>query len=260
MTQTIDATADEPNARVFLDLVWTTPSAPTTATIRRVHMTAGIVPKVRNAEPADLVAGLWSFYDYEAPLDEQFFYVVTDESQPAVIITSAVVSLASGGRTWLKHVSKPSLNTVVQVESAPDLSRPIPQGVFDVIGRSQPIVVSLPRKSSRGTLNLVSNTETERRGLWQLLQDGSPLLLLTPVGYGLGHQYISISDVEEKRVVGVGHEPTRRWELEFTVVGRPSGLILESGVTWQTVLDDYDTWLDIVITEADWQDVLEGSG
>lgn len=230
------------------------------ATIRRVNVTQGSVSTVRNAEPATLVAGGWVGADYEAPTDDTFYYYASSTDAPGFILATQSMILPSNGVTWLKHPGRPSLNTTVRVGVAPNVTRPVSQGVFEVLGRQMPVAVSMRRSMFRGDLQLVTFDETERNALLLLLDDGTPLLLQAPSGYGIGNVYISVGDVSEERATGVGSEWARRWTLPFVVVDRPAGAALAVGNTWSDVLSAYASWDAMRIAEGTWTGVVEGVG
>lgn len=255
---TLVATLFPDTTRVSINLDWSdaTPD-PATALIERVNEDGTVVP-VRGADPATLVAGAWVGDDYEAPLDATFYYQATSTDIPGVVVTSANYELSSGGNTWLKHPGRPFFNMIVNVASPPELARPISQGVFDVLGRSRPVAVSMRRSSERGTLQLVTDNDAQRAALWAMLDDGSALYLSTPDGYGIGNIYIACGDVAEQRATKLGKEPTRYWTIPFTVVDRPSGGALAVGNSWSDVLGAYASWSQLLETEGTWTGVLEG--
>lgn len=260
MTQTLAATPDVAAATVGLALTWTTPTAPATASIQRVNLVTGEIADVRDAAPATLTAGAWSGTDYEAPLDEPVYYLATSTDQPTAAITTASLTLDSGGSTWLKHPGRPWLNTAVHAADGPGLSRPIPRGVFDVLGRTRPVAVSLLRSSERGELHLTTLTDDERVALLALLADGTPLLLSTPAGYGVGNAYISVGDVVENRVSPLGAEPARAWSLPFIAVDRPAGSALPPPVTYAALHTADPTYRDVLAAELTYQGILDGLG
>lgn len=258
MAATLVATLDTGEARVSVSLTWTDPTPdPATALIERVGADGSVVP-VRGGDPATLVGGQWVGDDYEAPLDEPFYYQATSTDVPGVVLTSASYELASSGLSWLKHPGRPFLNAAVHITRGPDFARPVEQGVFDVLGRSRPVATSMLRRSERGELALFTGSADERTALLALVQDGVPLLLSTPSGYGVGNVYVSVGDVEERRISQAGRQPARYWSLPITVVDRPSGGALAAGNSWSDVFGTYPSWSQLLTTEGTWTGVLEG--
>jgi hypothetical protein len=254
---TLTATLDASNARVSVALNWPSSPVPETATIERVNAD-GSVTGVRGAELVTLVAGAWVGDDYEAPLDESFYYVATSTDRPGESLTSETYTMSSDGLTWLKHPGKPFLNMVITISQPPNWVRPVSQGIFDVLGRSTPVAVTMRRSAARGELTVATADEAQRLGLLSLLDDGSPLYLQTPAGYGVGNIYISVGELTEERVTRVGQTQERRWTLPATIVNRPVGGVLATGNSWSDVLGEYASWSDLLQTEGSWEGVLQG--
>ncbi|MFF1820399.1 hypothetical protein ACFVWG_24045 [Kribbella sp. NPDC058245] len=257
MADTLTANLFPATTRVSVSLSWTSDPVPATATVERVNADGTVIP-VRGADPATLVAGAWIGDDYEAPLDLSFYYQATSTDRPGVVVTSETYEMDSAGRTWLKHPGRPFLNTVVEVAGPPDLTRPVAQGVFEVLGRSRPVAVTMRRNSERGELVLNTRTDTERVALVGLLDDGGPLFLAAPGGYGLGSVYIAVGEVTERRLTGLGATQDRQFVLPFTVVDRPIGTALALGNSWSDVYGAYASWSQLLATEGTWTGVLEG--
>jgi hypothetical protein len=232
----------------------------TTATIERVNLSTGSVLGVRNAEPAPLIVGQWLGQDYEAPLDVDFYYRATSPDVPGVELLSRTYSIPALDRSMLKHPGRPALNASVRIGAAPNMTRPVTQGVFEVLGRTTPVAVSMRRSAARGELQVVTLDEDERDALLLLLDDGTPLLLQTPSGYGVGNIYVAVGELSEERVTGLGAEWARRWTLPFVVVDRPVGEALAVGNTWADVLASYTSWDAMRTAEGTWAGVLEGLG
>jgi hypothetical protein len=136
-------------------------------------------------------------------------------------------------------------------------TRGIAQGVFWIHGRTNPIVVS-GRRRAVGT-SLVVNTETadEERALWDLLDDGSTLLLTAPAGFGWGSQYVAVGEVPAARNSPIGTVATRIWTLPITVTDRPEGLSAAGvGNSWADVATHYTTWRILDDTKLTWRDLL----
>lgn len=214
MAKTLDATPDTDNARVALELVWDG-SAPT---ISR-YDPDGIWRPVTRADPAFRTGGAWTGNDYEAPADQAVTYAVRDATGGTLM--GPKVTLPSGDTSWLKHLTNPYLSRRLHITAPPDLTRPVEQGVFTVLGRTAPVAVTTQRSSARGRLELTTSTTVERRGLEKLLDDGSTLLLATPPQYGLGTLWVAPGELEEKRVSDAAVEQTRLWTLPFVIVDRP---------------------------------------
>jgi len=252
------ATVDLAHARVKLAIQMTDTST-TQITAGRVDAN-GYTELIRAGDLIDVTNGQTTMRDYEAPLDLPVYYqiyqVTPDNGE---VQTSNTVTVPSNGASWLKDPGYPSMNFKVPVvTSIQTLTRAARAGVFNVLDRPLPIVVTAKRQGPVGTLIAHTITDMQRNNLTDLLARGTTLLLQTPWAFGFGSQYVSIGDVEEARV-GVAQETIRQWTLPFIVVDRPDGLaaIADSGATWSDVKSQFNTWADLTASGKSWSDLLE---
>lgn len=226
------------------------------------HDPSGFVTLIRYGDRIPLNGGSVKVYDYEAPLDVPVYYTATQVSPagpPVQTYDSNVVTMTSGGQSWLKDPGYPSLNmTIPIITSIETLTRPIRSGMFTIIDRPAPIVVTSRRQTPMGMLVMHTLTDAQRISLTDLLARGTTLLLQTAPEYGFGSRYVHIGDVTESRV-GLAMEPARRWELPFTVVDRPEGLAINPSIakTWGAVKTAYATWGDLAAAGKTWAQLLE---
>lgn len=258
MTTTLTATADPTNSppRVLISLTYT---GQTSATIIRTDPDGSQTP-VRLAEPAALDGtGSWVGYDYESWFGSPTTYRATTG---AGSLTSSAVTL-DVPNVWLRHPGIPSLSQRVDFQGEGQPVRAVVQAAMQPLGRDTPIVVSDgKRKSKTGTITLRTKDDNEHLDLLGLLDDCSVLLLDVPPAKGFGptlpHQYLSIGDLAEQRLIDDYYpHPWRIWTAPYAVVGRPAGGI-QAQRTWATVLGAYATWQDVITHYATWTDVLTG--
>jgi hypothetical protein len=224
---------------VRLDITASGTPTVTSATVTRTDVNGRTYP-VRTSDGGALPVsgGVATLWDYEIPYGTTSTYSVSATGATTVTDTA----LLNVTVPWLVHPGVPALSVPVTVQSAPDLTRPAEQGMFRVIGRRDPVVVSGGARSlPSGTLGLLTRTAAERAALDLLLDEASPLLLNTPDSWELGPAYISVGDVAETRVSRIPSEPYRVWRLDFQVVGRPAGGS-QALRTWETVAAEYATW------------------
>ncbi|MCF7550965.1 hypothetical protein [Pseudonocardia sp. WMMC193] len=160
--------------------------------------------------------------DREAPLDRPVQYELTAPNQPAYVLTSEPIVLDSRDRTFLGHPVLPYL-IVATVTREPKVTRTIERGVHKVIGRRRPIAISAStRDSESGTLEVLVTTFAERDRLWEMLDDGQPLLLRAParLGHGPG-EWLSIADVDLDPPGHGAWEGARLFSLPYQVVDGP---------------------------------------
>lgn len=258
MTATLTVTATEhpetspPSVR--LDVTATGTPTVTEVLVARTDVTGHTYPvRTSDGDLLPLSGGVATLWDYEAPYGTTSTYQVSATGATSGTDT-ALLDVSS---VWLVHAGVPGQSMPIAVHTVPDLTRAVEQGVFRVIGRRDPVVVSGgARILPSGTLGVLTSTAAERRALDLLLDDASPLLLNVPdsKGWELGPCYISVGDVTETRVSRFAGEPLRVWQLPFQVVGRPSGGS-QALRTWATVAAEYPTWADLAATGLTWAEL-----
>lgn len=259
MVATLTATVLSDTAGVKLDIAF--PATVTKVSVGR-YDPSGFVQLIRNGSQVTLAGGLATIYDYEAPLDVNVRYIATQmvpPGPPTEVAESAVKVIPSQGLSWLKDPALPSKNMPLRIiTSIAQLSRPSRAGVFNILDRTYPVVVTNKRQAPIGEMVCHTLSDQERTGMTDLLARGSILLLQTPGAYGWGSQYVYVSDAVESRV-GLAMEQARRWTLPFVVVDRPEGLTegAANPKTWQAVKDIYATWDALAATGKTWDQLLE---
>ncbi|WP_256788783.1 hypothetical protein [Frankia sp. AvcI1] len=253
--------------RIDLQVAWTGPNQPATVTVTRSDPTGTVIP-VRSAAPATLTSGQWVGADVEAPADRPVWYTATEPAGSAVI--SQPVTLPGSTGYWLISPGRPSLSMRITPaeDHATTKNRTLPQGVFQVLGREDPIVVSGRRWAPTTTLKILTFTDEERRALEALLDDGQTLYYRAPAADAAGDDsgYIAVGAYDSSRI-GYGL-PARVHTLPVTYTGRPSGLGRAAspgdgigagggtgttyGGTWADVLATYQTWADVTLAKTSW--------
>lgn len=256
---TITAIPDVTASRVRLDIQMN--AAVTVVKIERQDPAAAWVP-IRWGSNYTCVAGVPSppADDYEAPLDVEVTYRVTQVTPTGSETATVKTILPSGGTTWLKDPGVPSRNVALrEVKELPELTYVARSGVFAVIDRPRPVVVAAKRQAWTGTLAFTTSTEGERVRVYDLLSRGQVLLLTTPYDYGIGNAYIYAGDAVETRI-GVVTEPSRAWSLPITEVDRPESLSLTPlTIRWVDIKNAYPTWAALAATGKTWNQLVEGS-
>lgn len=220
MVATFTALNDAANGRVQLSLNWT---AMTSASVTRTDPDGSITP-VRSGNPATLVAGVWTDFDYEAPVGVTANYTAVSNTG-ATLTASAAVTDTPYATVWLKHPGRPALNMQVAV-SAPGIEnqvRAARREVLTVVGRARPVVLSLARAGLAGSVTVMVPDVATENTLLLMLADGAPLLLQPPVAGNLGNIYMAIADV------AISPHPAlengyRDYTLPFDQVDPPAGL------------------------------------
>lgn len=223
----------------------------------------GFEQLIRNGDQIPSPGGHVVMDDFECPLDVPVYYVATQAVPPGspneVLTSTPPIILASNGYSWLKDPGYPGLNMRVPVvTSIATLNRTARSGVFPILDRVNPIVVTAKRQGPTGTLVMHTLTDAQRIKLTDLIARGTVLLLQTPSAYGFGSQYVWMGDVEEARL-SIAQRQERRWTMPFMVVDRPEGLDHQPTLlnTWNDVKLTYATWADLAATGMTWGELLE---
>ena len=135
--------------------------------------------------------------------------------------TSASISWASD-LTWLKAPTDPTLNMTLCMSARMPYRRNRRSGVFQVLGRAAPVVVSDVRSSRSGSLIVETDTTDEADDLVALL-DGSPIVLVQfPPEFDIDDKYIAVLSDEELFRSMVAGNVWREWSIEYVEVNAPA--------------------------------------
>jgi hypothetical protein len=208
-------------------------------------------------------AGNATAYDFEAELDVAAKWLArpwvpsggADVETPYLIVPSY-------DQSWLKDPAFPTRNMPIPIMSGVGPAMRSPNaGTFQIVNRADPVVISTVRSTEQGTLLFHTETLAQRTRLLSLVNSGRVLLFQSPNGYGFTDMYISVGDVQEERVTGLGFVQMRRWTLAYTVVTMTPGVVQQDPayVIWDTVKTTFATWNDIKSQSKIWRDLLEGT-
>lgn len=243
----------------MVDVAYMIGSAVTAVTIGRQDP-GGFQQILRYGDAVPLVGGRAHIEDFEAPLDVPVYYTVAQQAPAgSEVATTNTVIVPSQGKTWLKDPSYPSRNMVVPVMTAvKNLKRAAQAGLFPILGRANPVVITTVRAGPEAVVTLHTLTDAQRRQMVDILASGSVLLLQSGPSE-TGSIYIHVGDVGEERV-GLVQEQSRVWTLPITVVDRPAGLANANTTdrSWRKVRTTYLTWGDLIATGKTNQQLLDG--
>jgi hypothetical protein len=237
--------------RLAVDFSSYTP-VPATVTVTR-YATDGTAYTVRGADASLggqsglLTGGVGQFDDYEAPLDQNFYYSAVPSSGATITTgTLFLPSDAAFGATmgWLKDPGRPANSVAIMFTGTLDLMRPARQGLFDVLNTAEPVAVSGKRGSARGTATFCTLNPASVTDMVAMAGPGSVLLLQPPGSYLLGNLYIAVGDLRESRATRILADTTRYWALDFTVVTRPKVTSMGFSNSFQDALNSYPTFND----------------
>jgi hypothetical protein len=160
------------------------------------------------------------------------------------------------GAVWLKDIGRPFLNRPVTVLMGDDnpITRKSRDGVFDIVGRSDPIAVTDLRGSKQWILQLQTSTVDEATAIDFALSTGDPMFIHCPAGCQVPGGYVRIGDTTQT------WHPLRPEQSLFTLpvqeVTAPGPDVVGTLGTWQTVLNTYATWSAVIAANATWADLL----
>lgn len=247
VTPTVDLTSTPPS--VSLAVVDSTGST-TSATIQR-YVGGGTSGTVRtpdgNPTPMSATSAA-TIVDYEAPFGVPVSYGVNGGAATDPVTLDIT-------RPWLVHPFTPVLSMQVTLRpgSLTAETRPVMQGVFQPLGRKNPVILTDGvRKGSQSQLVVLTQSTAEFAALKALLADTSPLLLNIPASldWGFNTGYIAVGDHKPTRVVDKLIESWRDNVLAFYTVDAPvSGTASNTGGSTGPVTR---TWADAGVESSTW--------
>jgi hypothetical protein len=121
----------------------------------------------------------------------------------------------------LKSVEDPTHNVQVTLSSRPEWSRPRRQGIFEVLGRSDPVISTEVQGSRRGTVTLRTTSAAAGTTLETLLAEDVQLLQF-PAAWGMTEIWLITGDVTERGMSPLYSDLKADWEIPHTEVSRPA--------------------------------------
>lgn len=205
--------------------------------------------------------------DYEAPLGLTVWYLMewfdSGGTLTHTLSTEYVQGpVTDGDHVWMKSPGLPALNTMLVPESPLSWSRSARAAAYQVVGRTNPIVISDVRNGRSASATFLVFDTADHIQLDALMDSGLPVLFQAMPGLGAdGSHYFSVGDVAIEPLSSSAAEPGWRWTVALTEVDRPSGGLQGSADrTWQDLLDQdpAGTWLGLFNSNptGTWADLL----
>jgi hypothetical protein len=199
--------------------------------------------------------------DYEFPAGQAVTYRVrTFDGTGAAVGTAATTVVTQDlDAVWVKVPAVPYLNTPVTVTDRGEITRKSRAGVFDIVGRSLPVLVGDVTSGISYTLQLLTNTPAEERDLDYTLSTGDVIFLHLPssVDYFPGG-YFAVGDVRRHTTLRLSAR--RLWDVPLTQVAAPGPAVIGSAYTCASVLAQYATVSDVITGNLTIVDLLERTG
>lgn len=154
-------------------------------------------------------------------------------------VTASTPAPAVDG-VWLKWPRYPSLNRTVRVADVSETVRAARKGVFEVAGRSVPVVVADVHASKSFTVTFRLDTAAEADALETVLAHAGTVLMETPAGSNLSAGWIEPLEI---RQAGRGPaESSRLLQVQCRVAAAPDPSITAAEPTWAAIGHDHGTW------------------
>lgn len=175
------------------------------------------------------------------------------QSTQTVAITQNLTSV------WLKVPSTPFLNQAVTVVDRGAITRKSRAGLFDVVGRSTPVMVGDIASSISYQLQLLTKSAGAESNLDYLFASGEVVFLHLPSTVtGFPGGYFAVGDVSREATMRLS--PNRVWTVPLTGVAAPGSDVVGPAYTWTAVLADYATWTAELAGNASWSTLLARTG
>lgn len=258
MTITVTPTVDLTSTPARVSLAVSASAGETAATVTRINPDGSTVPvRTSDGNPLPLSGGAGSLSDYEAPYGLAVSYSSVESSTTISAQVTVNVTVP-----WLIHVGVPGLSMPINLRpgTLQDDIRTMTRGVFPIMGRTTPIVVTdSSRKAAASQIVVTTQSLGELGSIKALLADGSPLLLNIPdsMGAGFSAKYISVGDVKISRFTDVSIDGNRDVTMPFVEVDRPAGGS-QATRTWADIIAAYSSWQQVEAAYSSWTALISG--
>ena len=136
-------------------------------------------------------------------------------------MNSSATSWSSAGTIWLRSVVNPTNQARVYVTERPTASRSRRQGVFQVLGRTTPVVSYELQSARTGSITFQTVTITEQTALETILAEGVQLMQFPPA-WGFRDLWMVSGDSSDSWLGGeVETILARHWDVPYIEVSRP---------------------------------------
>jgi hypothetical protein len=235
-----------------------------TATVERSIEGVAIWSTVRGGTSVAVTGSACHLDDYEFPADPgaDLNYRVTAYNAGGVQVdqvTAVDVAAPALTSAWLKVPAAPFLNRPVVVADRSNITRRARQGVFDVVGRTFPVVVGDVASGLAFSLQLLTETAAEERDLDYLFTSGEIVFVQLPAGvehFPTG--YYAVGNTSREPTLRLS--PRRLWDVPLTETAAPGVDVVGSAYTIASMLAEYATVAAVLADNASIADLLERTG
>lgn len=184
--------------------------------------------------------------DYEYFSGQDSEYLIEGMTDTNVVIQrSTILRSGDNDRTWLKIVANPRFNLRVNLVGWGRFGRKSRSSQFVVQGRSDPVVLSDVHSSRSVSIKLLTRSLSDTDALDIALSSGIPIFLQVPYGHNMPTMYASVEDYTygEPNAQDSGHT---LFEIQLIEVSPPSGAIIGTIETYQTIFNENATYSDLL--------------
>lgn len=215
---------------------------------------------VRGGSAKAVATQLADLDDFEFPAGIATTYRVRSYSAANVLQNTFTVAITQDlTSVWFKSISRAYLNQSTKITGVGEISRANRGGVFPIIGRSFPVVISDVRGSKQMSLQVNTVTNTQRNNFDYLLASGDPVFVHVPsTNFKVQSGYFSIEDSAEN-LVGIPSDQ-RFFNLSLLQVAAPTAEVLATTMSWQGLRNRYPTWAAVRAANANWTAVKALTG
>lgn len=194
--------------------------------------------------------------DYEFPSGEDIDYRIDGLDSTGRILQSATVRRASvADQVWLKFITQPALNQRLDYMGRGEIARKSRTSVYDVQGRSDPVVVSDVHSSRQVTIKCKAETPDIAAALDHALSQGLPCYLQVPAEINTPSMYAVIGDYQYDAPALKSQRNV--FSIPLTEVAPPPATVVSPGMTWLDLLDTYPTWEALMAAVPTWLDIAD---
>jgi hypothetical protein len=261
---TVTATADSTNARAIVTVTQSGTPAWDHVVVQKSLDNGSTWIGVRSGDVDVAPGDTLTISDYESPNGQPAVYRAQAQRTATTggidQITVSQFSPSSGAvawrsdSVWLKSPLFPAFNTTVRLGQFGTFTRRIARGVFDIAGRSKPVVVSDVRHGLEGQLTIAVRSIDELDDIRFMSDLSTTVLLQTPAAYNFGSKYLALGDEHEDRINIVASNAFRWVQFDFVEVDSPVGDALATTTTpgKPPQAGSVATWADVVTLNIDW--------
>lgn len=255
---TVTLTYDDGLARVRISATGFDPPGTEYVQVHRLAPGGVRWTLVRGAGRLTQVGGAVAVDDYEFVPDVLATYRVVAYSVVDVgLLTESNTITPEITGVWFKSVARPYLNQQVIVQEYDPVQRRSRAGVFDVSGRTMPIVVSDVGSSRRWSTTVLTRTLDASHALDLLLASGDIVHVQVPAGFDIPAGYVSIGDTSLARLSRPLSDDRRLFSIPMIECAPPGSDVVGSTSTWAGLLAAFGTWTAVLAEFPTWQDVLD---